>query len=264
MKRAKLYLVVILALFTLSALGPPFIHEADANPISVLEVPSLRISYPYTSVGGGYVNSTVDFGINVNLFFDAPALTEISYSLDGKALVKLADLEVKEHVDYGSEKIDFKAYYVKVTLMDLSEGNHNLTAYANGMSDTRVFTVNSYYHVTALTLLSPSNQFYNQTVPLSFTHTGEITNAHYYLYRGNESVTEGKVSGNMTIDNLTDGVYNLHLFVTTQYGQDSTSVQFYVAEGLVSNLPLIIGAFILVGLAVIVVVYLKRFRKKVS
>ena len=140
-------------------------------------------------------------------------------------------------------------------MKDLSEGNHTLVAYADGMSASISFTVNSYYHITALNVLSPNSLIYSKNVPLTFAFTGEIENAHYYLYKGYESVSEKSLSGNMTLENLSDGSYDLYLFVTTEYGQDSQIVHFYVI-----GVPIIVGATVLLIFSIIIglLVYHKK------
>ncbi len=259
MKKTILALTIVAMLFISLALEVHLINTAKANPISVPQVPTIQISYPLTSMGG-YVNSTVEFSIYVNMFIESPTLTSISYSLDGVAPVNLEDLKVTNTHDYGPDKIDFKTYKANIILKDLSEGNHTIVANAGDMSALKSFIVNSYYHLTELNVLSPNNQIYSSNiVPLTFGFTGEIENAHYYLYRGHETVAEKSLTGNMTLDNLPDGSYDLYLFVTTQYGQDSKAIHFYVI-----GLPIIVGAtglsafFIAIGL----LVYLKRRRKQ--
>lgn len=254
MKRIVISLSLILALLFLVSAGAQFVNLAKANPISVPSVPTIQISYPLTSIGG-YVNSTVEFVINVNMFIESPTLNSISYSLDSEAPVNLEDLKVTNFYDYGPDKIDFKTYKVNFILKDLSEGNHTLVAYASDMSASISFTVNSYYHVTALNVLSPNSLIYSKIVPLTFAFTGEIENAHYYLYKGRESVSDKSLSGNMTLDNLSDGSYDLYLFVTTEYGQDSEIVHFYVI-----GIPIIVGATVLLVFSIAIgsLVYYKN------
>jgi hypothetical protein len=126
------------------------------------------------------------------------------------------------------------------------------------MSASTSFTVNSYYHVTALNVLSPNSQIYSSTVPLTFAFTGEIENAHYYLYKGHELVSEKSLSGNMTLENLSDGSYDLYIFVTTEYGQDSQIVHFYVID-----VPIIVGATVLLIFSIMIglLVYHKKHRR---
>ena len=244
MKETTVSLTIVFGLVISLALGVQLISIVKANPISIPPVPTIQISYPLTSIGG-YVNSTVEFEIYVHMFIETPTINSISYSLDGEALVNLENLKITNSYNYGPEKIDFKTYKTNIILKDLSEGNHILVAYANEMSAYRNFTVNSYYHVTALNVLSPNSQIYSKTVPLTFTFNGEIENAHYYLYKGHESVSEKSLSGNMTLDNLSDGSYDLYLFVTTEYGQDSKAVHFYVNGIVAENLPIIVVATVL-------------------
>jgi len=227
MKKITVALILVFTLCILLALGVQSINLAKANPISIPYVPTIQISYPLTSISG-YVNSTVEFAITVNMFIESPTINSISYSLDGEAPVKIEELKVTNSYDYGPEKIDFKTYKANIILKDLSEGNHTIVAYAIDMSKSTSFIVNSYYHVTALSVLSPDGQIYSKIVPLTFAFTGEIEKAQYYLYKGHEIISEKPLSANTTLDNLSDGIYDLYLFVTTQYGQDSKLVHFYV------------------------------------
>jgi len=165
----------------------------------------------------GYVNSSVEFVVIVDTLVNFTPVNSISYSLDGETQVNLSDLKVTTYDDYGPSKLDFKAYKANILFKGLSEGNQTLVASANGISETKSFVVNSYYHITALNVLSPTSPTYtSNVVTLKFTYTGEITNAHYYLYRGGELVSEKSLSGDITFDNLPDGSYRFLLFVTTQ------------------------------------------------
>jgi hypothetical protein len=191
---------------------------------------------------------------------DSPAVSSISYSLDGSEPVVLSDLTATTYDDYGPTKVDYKAYKATISLKDLSEGNHTLTASADGMSAFRSFVVNSYYHVTALNVLSPANPIYiSNEVPLQFTYTGDIKNAHYYLYRGKELVTDSSLSGDTTLSNLPDGSYNLLVFVTTQYGQDSKMVEFLVIS---PSTVAFVSAIAVLLLSIGAIVYFKKIKNK--
>jgi len=261
MKKTTVAMPLVFTLCISLALGVQLINIAKANPINIPSVPTIQISYPLTSIGG-YVNSTVEFEIYVNMFIESPTLNSISYSLDREALVNLEDLNVTNYYDYGPDKIDFKTYKANVILRDLSEGNHKLVAYASDMSASRNFIVNSHYQVTALNVLSPISQIYSNTVPLTFTYNGEIKNAHYYLYKGHESVSEKSLSGNITLD-LSDGSFDLYLYVTTEYGQDSKAVHFSVNGNYAENLPIIVGATVLLifSIAISSLVYFKKRKR---
>jgi hypothetical protein len=266
MKKTALALILAFALYIPLAVGVQSVNVAKANPIDIPSVPAIQISYPLSSIGG-YVNSTVEFEIYVNLFIESPILNNVSYSLDGEPSVDLEDLEVASHIDYGPDKIDFKTYKANIVLADLSEGSHTVVAYARGMSVSRNFTVNSHYQVTALKVLSPTSQTYSESVPLMFTVNGEIEKAHYYLYKGHESVFEKSLSGNTTLDNLSEGSYDLYLFVTTEYGQASEAVHFSMSNAsYVENLQIIIGgtALLVFSVAIGLLVYFKKRRKEAA
>jgi len=256
MKKTTLAPILIFILFSSLALGVQAIDLVKANPISIPQVPAMQIGYPLTSTGG-YVNSTVEFAITVNMFIESPTINSISYSLDGEAPVKIEELKVTNSYDYGPEKIDFKTYKANIILKDLSEGNHIIVAYAIDMSKSTSFIVNSYYHVTALSVLSPDGQIYSKIVPLTFAFTGEIEKAQYYLYKGHEIISEKPLSANTTLDNLSDGIYDLYLFVTTQYGQDSKLVHFYVI-----GTPTIVGAASLLAFFIAIgsLIYIRKHK----
>lgn len=193
-------------------------------------VPAVELSYPVTSNADGSVNSSVQFLATVNTFIDSPAINSITYSIDDGEKVTLTHLTPTTYHDYGPTKVAFTAYTATISLKDLPEGNHTVTASADNMTTSEFFTVNSYYHRTALNVLSPKSQTYTSNdVPLNFTYTGDITNARYYLYRGKELVIDNPLSGNTTIDNIPNGNYRLLVYVTTQYGQDSTEIDFSIA-----------------------------------
>jgi hypothetical protein len=151
MKRAAALFIALM----ITTVGTQPANLGKANPISIPSVPAIQISFPLSSIGG-YVNSTLEFEVYVNMLIESPTLNSISYSLDGEPPVYLEDLEAPSYHDYSPDKIDFKAYTAKISLKDLSEGNHTLVAYANDMFASRDFTVNSHYHVATLKVLSPN------------------------------------------------------------------------------------------------------------
>ena len=92
MKKAKVALTLAIAFYILLALGVQPINIAKANPISIPSVPAIQISYPLNSIGG-YVNSSVEFEVSVNMLIESPTINSISYSLDGQPWVNLRDLQ---------------------------------------------------------------------------------------------------------------------------------------------------------------------------
>ena len=235
MKRKALALTILLSLLVSVVAGIEPVKIARANPIGNIPVPYIGISYPPQSIMK-YVNSTVELEIYVNLFIDSPELKRISYSLDGGPVVDIEDVTVKNTKNYfGIDKFDYKSYKTNTTLENLSEGNHTIVAYAGDMSTSRTFTANSHYVVTEIKVLSPTNQTYSNTVPLVFTVNGEIEEAHYYMYRGYDAVFEGSFSGNTTLENLSAGVYVMHLYVTTEKGQGTASTSFSISPPSISR-----------------------------
>ena len=262
MNRKSVSLILIFVFIVSSVLVVKSIYLTPFVPIcSIPSVPAVEISYPLVSTGG-YVNSSVDFIVTVNTFVDSQAINSISYSLDGGQQVNLSDLSVTTYSDYGPSKLDYKEYKANISFKGLSGGNHTVAASANDMSASESFVVNSNYHITALNVLSPISPTYiSNEVPLKFTYTGDIANAHYYLYKDGGLVSEKSLSGDITLDNLSDGSYRLLLFVTTQYGQDSKELDF-----LVIGVPTIVvaTALLILSLSIGLMVYFKKFRRKKS
>ena len=93
-----------------------------------------------------------------------------------------------------------------------------------------------------------------------------IKGAYYYMYRGYDAVFENHFNGNITIENLLEGNYVLHLYVTTENGDEPASTYFSVSNNisLTNNttaeiLPYGIG----IGTLLVVVgllVYLKKHK----
>jgi hypothetical protein len=111
-----------------------------------------------------------------------------------------------------------------------------------------------------LKVLSPTSPAYTSNeVRLKFTYTGEITNAHYYLYKDGKLASEKALSGDTTLDNLSDGSYQLLLFVTTQYGQDSKMMYFFI----IGVTTIVIATVLLIlSLSIALLVYFKKIKKK--
>jgi hypothetical protein len=156
----------------------------------------------------------------------------------------------------------FTLYTAKFKLENLSEGNHTIEAYADGLSVSRSFKVNSYYHPTILKILSPTNQTYSGGVPLVFTVNMPITGAFYYMYRGYDAVYEQHFNGNITIDNLTAGDYILHLYVTTENGNEPASTSFSVSNNATADyLPIAVGLGTLLVAVLGFIVYSKQKKR---
>jgi hypothetical protein len=163
---------------------------------------------------------------------------------------------------------DFTAYNVESKLENLSEGNHTVTAYANDMSTSVSFTVNSHYQVTVVKILSPMNQVFNP-VRLIFTVNGEVKEAYYYMYRGlkppYEAVYAKSFTGNITLDNLLDDSYVMYLYVTTEKGEAVTSAYFTVSNSnFLENPPVEVGIASLMVLVIILgaLVYFKKRKRQ--
>jgi hypothetical protein len=226
-----------------------------AQPTVNAYVPRIDIiSPPYPP--NRYENNTVELKIHVRMLEGSPRPSNFSFSLDGNPLVNLENFTTTSK-SYWAPYV-FTLFIAKINLESLSEGNHTINAYADGLSTSRSFKVNSHYHPTVVKILSPTNQTYSNRVPLVFTVNMPIKGAYYYMYRDFDAVFENHFNGNITIDNLSDGNYVLHLYVTTENGDEPASTFFSVSNNTTEDvLPYAIGIvtlLIVVGL----LVYLKR------
>lgn len=207
-----------------------------------------------------YENSTVILELQVRLVEGSPQPKNFSYSLDGGPAVDLANVTTSHKTTF--MPYVFTLYSAKVKLENLSEGNHTIDAYADGLHVSRSFRVNSYYHPTAVKILSPVNQTYSGGVPLVFTVNMPITGAYYYMYRGYDGVFEKHFNGNTTIDGLVDGDYVLHLYVVTENGAESASTGFSVSNDVAADYPLYAVALgVLLVVVIGLVVYFKRIKR---
>jgi parallel beta-helix repeat protein len=125
------------------------------------------------------------------------------------------------------------------TLVDLSDGLHYITVYANdtagnmGSSDTVYFTVDTV--LPLIEVLSPKNKTYAVAdVPLSFT-VSEATAWMGYSLDGQTNVT---VSGNTTLAGLSEGIHAITVYAEDATGNMGSSVTVYFAVD--TTLPSII------------------------
>jgi hypothetical protein len=221
--RSKTFALLFILMFLLPLVTIQ-LAVVKADPFDVI-LPSLDIVYP-PYPPNRFENSTIDLEIIVRLVEGSSKPSNVSYRLDDGQLVSATNFTLQD-VRYFDQ--NFTSCTVRAKLENLSEGNHTIEAYTMGMHTSRTFRVNSYYHPTVITILSPTNQTYSQKVPLVFSVNLPIKSAHYYLFRqqGN-GVFERFFEGNITIDNLKDGDYLLHLYVTTENGEETTSANFSV------------------------------------
>jgi len=222
------------------------------------DAPNLSIIYP-PHPPNRYENSSVMLEVNVRLLEGSPRPSNFSFSLDGNQLVNFENVSTSR-ITYWMPYV-YTLYNARFNLENLSEGNHTVNVYADEMSVSRTFRVNSYYQPTVVKILSPINQTYSNGVPLVFTVNMPIKGAYYYMYRGFEAVFENHFNGNMTLDNLQDGNYVLHLYVITENGDEPASTYFYVVNNFtVSIVPYVMGITTL--LAVVAIGLFVYFRRK--
>lgn len=239
---------------------------ATSNVALVAAQPPIDKYAPFLSIisppdpPNRYENSTVELELNVRLVEGSPQPKNFSYNIDGGPAVDLTNATTSHKTTF--MPYVFTLYSAKVKLENLSEGNHTIDAYSDGLHVSRSFRVNSNYHPTTVKLLSPLNQTYSGGVPLVFTVNMPITGAYYYMYRGYDAVFERHFNGNTTLDNLADGDYVLHLYVQTENGAESASTGFSISNDAATDYPLYaIGLGVLLVVALGWIVYSKHIKR---
>jgi len=225
----KVVFGLVTALFLICLIQSLSLPSVKAQPTIDATLPTINIiSHPYPP--NRFENSTVKLEIHVRMLEGSPRPGNFSFSLDGNPLVNLENITTTR-ISYWAPNV-FTLFIAKINLENLSEGNHTINAYADDLSTSRSFEVNSHYHPTVVKILSPTNQPYSNMVPLVFTVNMPIKGAYYYMYRDFDAVFENHFNGNITMDNLSDGNYVLHLYVTTENGNEPASTYFSVSNNI--------------------------------
>jgi hypothetical protein len=169
-----------------------------------------------------YQNSTVNLTISVKYVTEGstepPNVSVISYTLDNQPLTYLRDLS-KSRYNYTQYNQDVTTYIATTTLTNLSEGNHTIRAYANDMSTSKTFTVDSHYVTPTLKILAPTNQTYSGNVPLEFAVNTDCKDFSYLMWpKTMDTHFTDHVSGNFTLPNLPNGSYIIEVMAVTDKG----------------------------------------------
>ncbi|MCW4025489.1 MAG: hypothetical protein NWF01_10730 [Candidatus Bathyarchaeota archaeon] len=145
---------------------------ANAN---YLPPPSLEIVLP-VSAPAIYSDSPVPLQVVVNVEPDAPDITRISYSIDGKAPVTLSNIDREENMWYWTStegvSVQGTAFRANTSMTISTEGTHTVTVYSrdsegNEMTKSVDFTVDySYVPPTRSTVSWPPLPSSSQTETL--------------------------------------------------------------------------------------------------
>ncbi len=127
-------------------------------------------------------------------------------------------------IGYSLDNLSNVTFTGDIELIDVSEGAHTLTAYANDTfgnmvsSDAICFSVDTFSPQIAV--LSPENKTYGGTdIQILFTVDEPVTWMGYSL-DGQDTVT---VSGNVTLAVLSEGSHNITLYATDVVGHNGAS-----------------------------------------
>jgi hypothetical protein len=268
----KLLATTIILAFVVAMLSAMSMVGANFLPVNN----SINILSPVNPLNlnshQNYQNSEVNLTISVVYVKEGstepPKVYSISYSLDGQPLAYLRNISVSNY-NYTQYNQNITAYVATTTLENLSDGKHTVNAYANNMSTSLTFTVDSNYVFPIMKILSPTNQTYNGTVPLVFAINTNFTKVSYLmrLEKNIDTHFEGRLSGNSSLQNLPNGNYFLDLSATTNYGElIGAAAYFTINSGPTMNTSIIyiILSFVIVIVAVasISLVYFRRRKGK--
>ena len=127
--------VLVMVIASLSA-----VHSVTANPLTA---PAMSIIYPMPVT---YQNSSVPLFFGANVLTDSPAVTSLSYSLDGNQNITITALG-KTGIQHFDSQTGY-TYHINstLTLDNLANGNHTLWVYShdtigNEMSGSIQFSV---------------------------------------------------------------------------------------------------------------------------
>ena len=249
---------IVVSVINLSA-----IQSVQAYP-NVEITNHISIMYP-PLLPNKYENSTTKLHIEVVVLDGFPEVKEVAYRLDDQPLDYIPILKTAKLVNFGIYRTNCTIYTASTTLDNLSEGNHTITAYANNMIDTRNFTVNSFYQVTVIKVLSPSNKTYSGEVQLIFTVNGDLQNAHYFIYRGYDAVFENYFNQNITIPNLSDGYYEMYLYAKSFEKEETmVTVHFSIKQPIPSVAPVAVVILLISVISVAsLLTYIKKLKKSI-
>ena len=260
---SHLTIILLVLLLTESIFQLPVV---EGQPFDDYPIPSMKIiTPPYPP--NKYENSTVNLEVNVYQFSESPKVNSIAYSVDGEPLQYIRNLTIRSPSNFGPGRVGYTVVG-KAVLENLTEGNHTVNTYANGMHTSRDFTVNSSYQVTSIKILSPTNQTYTGEIPLIFTVNGNIEEAYYFLYEKQDYPSYGPnnsnkypLTGNTTIPLPSEGSYELLLILSTEKGRAEAVTNFSVTTNFSTYYLLAIGTGLVAIVAVVSLLLYRRHRK---
>jgi len=268
----KLLATTIILALAITMLSSGSIVNANFLPINN----NISILSPVNpNLHQNYQNTTVNLTISVSYVKEGstepPKVYFISYSLDGQPLAYLRNLSVSNY-NYTQYNQNITNYLATTSLENLAEGKHIVKAYANDMSTSLTFTVDSHYVFPIMKILSPTNQTYNGTVPLVFTINTNFTKASYFVWPKTNMNThfEGRLSGNSSLQNLPNGNYIFELSASTDYGEHIEAAAYFTINTgptlpIELNPPIIyiiLSVAMIVAVASILLVYFRRRKGK--
>ena len=283
MALATVFGILILALIGLPAelaVGNPTTYSYVGPSTPDTSLPKISIELP--ELNKTYNINTVSYSIIVekpSSWFDYDQINgqlfSVVYYLDAGAKVTLATLSSPEEY-YNRQPSNLKG-----TLSDLSDGNHSLEVYVNGVSyydPHQVGTPSNYYLNVSCTIcfmidttspsifnLSIENKTYSTTeMPLNFLVNEPTSNITYCLDKTN-NIT---IAGNATLSGLSVGAHNLTVYAWDAAGNIGVSqtIDFEVAQETETEpfpwLPVAVAvAIAAIVVAAAVVMYLKKRRR---
>jgi len=283
MALATVFGILILALIGLPAelaVGNPTTNSYVGPSTPDTSLPKISIELP--ELNKTYNINTVSYSIIVekpSSWFDYDQINgqlfSIVYYLDAGAKVTLATLSSPEEY-YNRQPSNLKG-----TLSGLSDGNHSLKFYFEGVSyydPYQVQGISNYYVNNSRTVyfmidttspsifnLSIENKTYSTTeMPLNFLVNEPTSNITYCLDKTN-NIT---IAGNATLSGLSVGAHNLTVYAWDAAGNIGVSqtIDFEVAQETETEpfpwLPVAAAvAIAAVVVAVAVVMYLKKRRR---
>jgi hypothetical protein len=156
-------------------------------------------------------------------------ITRVNYCIDEQPAVEIANITKKTNQPFFSGTVtEYNAY---TTIDNLESGSHILTVFAlddvgNRLSAKTGFAYQTIDKYPNVTIFSPLNTTYFNTTQLAVNFTADnFIDAYYHL---DGTIRGYTLQGNGTLTQLTDGAHKTELFVQTQFGSFSQTIEFAI------------------------------------
>ncbi|MBI4895713.1 MAG: S8 family serine peptidase [Candidatus Aenigmarchaeota archaeon] len=171
---------------------------------------------------------TLDNIPKVTIFSPVNGSTYTSVNVSLNYTVSDSSVDKCRYILDGNETIISSC--ANTTLINLTDGLHNLTFYANDTGNKTNTTTIQFMTDTAfpqLTITSPSNNSWSNSKNVTINYTVSDANIQACRYNFNLTNTSLSNCANFTLVNITDGFYNVTVYVNDSANNTNSSILFF-------------------------------------